>query len=52
MYTSRHRRPPQPTAHKLQQRHLRTGILHSHTIRLQLQVGLAPDIPPIIRIAQ
>jgi hypothetical protein len=51
VYASRHSRLPQTTAHKLQQRHLCTRILHSNTIRLQLEIRLAPDIPPIVRVA-
>lgn len=42
----------QSTAHKLQKSHLGTGILHSHAIGLQLQVGLAPNVPSAICIAQ
>lgn len=52
MNTSRHSRTRQPTAHKLQQRHLRTRILHRHAIRLQLEIRLTPNIPSSIRIAQ
>lgn len=52
VYARRHRRLPQPTTHKLQQRHLRTRILHRHAIRLELQVRLAPYIPSIVRVTQ
>jgi len=52
MDTRRHRRLAQPTAHKLQQRHLRARILHGHTIGLELQGGLATDIPPAIGVAE
>lgn len=52
MNTRRHRRLAQPTAHKLQQGHLRTRILHGHTIGLQLHIGLAADVPPAICVAQ
>jgi hypothetical protein len=48
----RHRRAPQSTAHKLQQRHLCRSILHSHSIRLKLKIRLAPNIPSIVRIRQ
>jgi hypothetical protein len=52
VYTRRHRRTPQPTTHKLQQRHLCRSILHSHSIRLKLQIRLSPNISSIIRIRQ
>lgn len=50
VYTRRDRRTRQSTAHKLQQRHLRTGILHRHAIGLQLQIRLSPDVLAIICI--
>lgn len=52
VYARRHRCAPQPTTHKLQQRHLRTRILHRHAIRLELEIRLPAYIPPIIRVAQ
>ena len=50
--TSRHRRSRQPTAHELQKRHLRTRILHGHSVRLELQVRLPSNIPSIVRVGQ
>lgn len=50
--TRRHRRSRQPTAHKLQQRHLGTRILHSHAIRLELQIRLPTNIAAIVGAAQ
>lgn len=52
VYTSRHRGGRQSAAHELQKSHLRTGILHGHAIRLQLQVRLSADIPSIVRVGQ
>jgi hypothetical protein len=48
MYARRHRCAPQSTAHKLQQRHLRRRILHSHPIRLELEIRLTTDISSIV----
>jgi hypothetical protein len=50
MYARRHRRAPQSTAHELQQRHLCRRILHSHAIRLELEIRLTTDISSIVRV--
>jgi len=52
VYTRRHRRAPKPTTHKLQQRHLRTRILHRHAVRLELEIRLPTYVPSIIRVAE
>lgn len=48
MDTRRYRRLSQPTTHELQQGHLRARILHSHSVRLELEISLAPDISSIV----
>jgi len=52
VYTRRHRSTRQSARHELQKCHLRTRILHSHAIRLQLQIRPSPDIPTIFRIRE
>lgn len=42
----------QSAAHKLQQSHLRTSILHGHAVGLQFQVCLTSDVSSAIRVTQ
>ena len=42
----------QPTRHELQQCHLRRRILHCYSVGLELEIGSAPNRPPILCIRQ
>ena len=52
MNASRNRRRWQSAGHELQQSHLRGRVLHSHSIRLELEVCIAPNLSAVLSVRE
>lgn len=52
MYACRYCCGLKPARHELENRHLRGRILHGHSVRLEFEVGITPDVGATVRVRQ